>query len=142
MESATLPETIKLFIKEYPEYTHMSCYAQCLMDILPIYAMYRHSTNFRGSEKHPVHIELECPWAEGDVFITGNQDVIANWDPSGIKMNKIDDNKYAIDLNVQLPVEFKFTQGSWDHQITPGNAYPGNLRIFSPEKNEEHYIAQ
>ena len=142
MESAELPEKIKIFFKEYPEHTHMSCYAQCLMDILPIYAMYRHSTNFRGSEKCPVHIELECPWAEGDVFITGNQDVIANWDPNGIKMNKIGDNKYAIDLNVQLPVEFKFTQGSWDYQIIPGNAYPGNLRIFSPEKNEKHYIAQ
>ena len=142
MESAKLPETIKLFVKEYPEHTHMSCYAQCLMDILPIYTMYRHSTNFRGSEKYPVHIELECPWAGGDVFITGNQDVIANWEPSGIKMNKTEENKYAIDLNVQLPVEFKFTQGSWDNQIPTGNAYPGNLRIFSPEKNEKHYIAQ
>ena len=142
MESAKLPETIKLFVKEYPEHTHMSCYGQCLMDILPIYAMYRHSTHFRGSEKYPVHIELECPWAEGDVFITGNQDVIANWEPSGIKMNKTGENNYAIDLNVQLPVEFKFTQGSWDNQIPTGNAYPGNLRIFSPEKNEKHYIAQ
>lgn len=141
MESAELPETIKLFVKEYPEHTHMSSYHQCLMDILPIYAMYRHNTYFTNSDKHPVHIELECPWAEGDVFITGNQETAATWNPQGVKMNKVGD-KYTIDLNVQLPFEFKFTQGSWDNQIIPKNAYPGNLRIFSPEKGTKHYIAQ
>ena len=120
----------------------MSGYTQCLLDILPLYAMYRHSTHFRNSEKYPVHIELECPWAEGDVFITGNQDGITNWDAGGIKMDKIDENKYAVDLNVRLPVEFKFTQGSWDCQIIPSNAYPGNLRIFTPEKNLKSYIAK
>ena len=120
----------------------MSGYTQCLMDILPVYAMYRHSTRFRGPEKYPVHIELECPWADGDVFITGNQDVITGWDPNGIRMNRTGDGPYAIDLNVQLPVEFKFTQGSWDTQIDPDNVYSGNLRIFSPDKGIKHYVAR
>lgn len=142
IESATLPETVKIFFKEYPEHTHMSGYAQCLMDILPIYGMYRRNTQFTDSVKHPVHIELECPWAEGDVFITGNQDDIANWNPQGLKMNKIDDKTFAIDLNLQLPAEFKFTQGSWETIITPGNAYPLNLRIYGPDKSTKHYVAQ
>jgi len=76
------------------------------------------------------------------VFITGNQDAVANWNPQGIKMNKIDDKTFAIDLNLQLPAEFKFTQGSWETLITPGNAYPLNLIINSPEKANKHYIAQ
>ena len=142
MESATLPESIKIFFKEYPEHTHMSGYAQCLMDILPIYGMYRQNTQFTDSVKHPVHIELECPWAEGDVFITGNQPAIADWNPRGIKMTRIDDKTYAIDLNLQLPAEFKFTQGAWENQIIPGNAYPMNLRIFSPDTATKHYVAQ
>lgn len=142
MESATFPEKIKLFFKEYPEHTHMSGYAQCLMDILPLYAMYRHTTYITDQTKHSVHIELECPAADGDVFITGNQEVAANWNPQGVKMNKVDDKTYAIDLNVQLPFEFKFTQGAWENQINTANAYAGNLRIFSPDKNFKHYIAQ
>ncbi len=142
MESAELPENVKMFFKEYPEHTHMSSYPQCLMDILPIYAMYRHNTYFTDTIKHPVHIELECPWAEGDVFITGNQDALANWNPQGVKMTKVNDNTYAIDLNVQLPVEFKFTQGSWENQIVPENAYPMNLRINTPDKAVKHYIAR
>lgn len=142
LESAQLPQTIKLFIKEYPEHTHRSCYPQSMMDILPVYAMYRHNTQFNSEAKYPVHIELECPWAEGEVFITGNQDAATGWNPEGVKMNKVGDKTYAIDLNVQLPFEFKFTQGSWDNQIIPTNAYPGNLRIFSPEKGTKRYIAE
>ncbi|MCM1033618.1 MAG: alpha/beta hydrolase-fold protein [Odoribacter sp.] len=142
MQSRTLPENINIFFKEYPEHTHMSGYAQCLMDILPIYGTYRRNTQFTDSVKYPVHIELECPWAEGDVFITGNQDAIVNWNPQGVKMNKIDDKTFAIDLNLQLPAEFKFTQGSWETLITPGNAYPLNLRIYEPGRTTKHYVAQ
>ena len=57
-------------------------------------------------------------------------------------MNKIDNKTYAIDLNLQLPAEFKFTQGAWENQITPENAYVGNLRIFTAENANKHYIAQ
>lgn len=141
MESADLPDNIKIIFKEYPHQTHNTCFSECLMDALPLYTLYRQNTLYAGNEKHSVHIELECPWAEGDVFITGNQDCIANWDPKGIKMNKIDNKTYSIDLNLQLPAEFKFTQGSWENQITPENAYVGNLRIFTAENANKHYIA-
>lgn len=141
VESTSYPEHIKMMIKEYPHHSHMSYYAECLMDVLPLYKMYRQTTHFSDSALHPVHIELECPWAEDSVFITGNQDALANWNPQGVKMNKIDDKTFSIDLNLMLPAEFKFTQGSWENQINPENAYFGNLRIFSPEKTNKHYTA-
>lgn len=112
------------------------------MDGLPLYGMYRHNTAFANDEVHPVHIELECPWADGDVFITGNQAPLADWNPQGIKMDKVNDTTYSIDLELKLPAEFKFTQGSWEKQITPGNAYVGNLRIHHPDKASKHYVAQ
>lgn len=142
IESANLPESVKIIFKEYPHQTHNTCYGECLMEALPLYALYRQNPQFTDSEKHPVHIELECPWAEGDVFITGNQEAIADWNPQGMKMNKVDDKTFAIDLKLQLPAQFKFTQGDWDKQINPGNAYIGNLRIFTPEKANKHYIAE
>lgn len=138
-ESSDLPETAKMIFKEYPHQTHGGCYAECLMDALPLYALYRQNTQFRDPEHHPVHIELECTWADGDVFITGNQDAVANWNPQGVKMNRPDDNRYSIDLDVRLPLEFKFTMGSWESQIYPGNAYAGNLRIFTADKANKHY---
>ncbi len=76
-----LPESVKILFKEYPHQTHNTCYGECLMEALPLYTLYRQNAQFADSEKHPVHIELECPWGEGDVFITGNQEAIANWNP-------------------------------------------------------------
>ena len=142
IENTEYPDYIKMFVMEYPDYSHMRSYVECLMDGLPLYGMYRHNTAFANDEVHPVHIELECPWADGDVFITGNQAPLADWNPQGIKMDKVNDTTYSIDLELKLPAEFKFTQGSWEKQITPGNAYVGNLRIHHPDKASKHYVAQ
>lgn len=141
IENTEYPDYIKMLVKEYPDYSHMRSYVECLMDGLPIYGMYRHSTAFADDVAHPVHIELECPWADGDVFITGNQAPLADWNPQGIKMDKVNDTTYSIDLELKLPAEFKFTQGSWEKQITPGNAYAGNLRIYHPDKANKHYVS-
>ena len=32
------------------------------------------------------------------------------------------------------PAEYKFTQGTWEHQPYPKNTVPGNLRIVDPNK--------
>lgn len=53
----------------------------------------------------------------------------------------MNDSTYSIDLNLQLPAEFKFTQGSWENQIEVENAIPGNLRITNPLKADKHYRA-
>ncbi|MFG6427542.1 MAG: hypothetical protein K1W14_14250 [Muribaculaceae bacterium] len=141
MESAHIPESVRIFFKEYPHLTHMTCFVECLMDALPLYSMYRLNTTFNNDKLYPVHITLDAPYAEGDVYITGNQESIINWNPMGLKMNKNEDNTYSIDLNLRLPAEFKFTQGSWESQIIPANACIGNLRIYSPEKTTKHYVA-
>lgn len=141
-ESASYPEYVKMFVKEYPDYSHMRCYVECLMDALPLYGLYRQNTSFTDDETlYPVHIELECPWAEGDVFITGNQPALADWNPEGVKLNQVNDSTYSIDMNLRLPAEFKFTLGSWDTSIIPDNAYNNNLRIYSPEKADKRYTA-
>lgn len=141
-ESASYPEYVKMLVKEYPDYSHMRCYVECLMDALPLYGLYRQNTSFTDDETlYPVHIELECPWAEGDVFITGNQPALADWNPEGVKLNQVNDSTYSIDLNLRLPAEFKFTLGSWDTPIIPDNAYNNNLRIYSPEKANKRYTA-
>lgn len=135
------PENVRILVNEYPDFSHMRCYVEALTDALPHYAMYRHTTAFTDSVTHPVHIELTGSWLNGDVFITGNQPQLGNWDPQGIKMNKIDDTTYTIDLDLMLPAEFKFTQGSWDSQIGLSNSYNGNQRIYKPSDANKHYSA-
>ncbi len=53
-------------------------------------------------ETYPVHIELKGKSLSGDVYVTGNQDALANWNPMGVMMKQIIDFTYTIDLNLRL----------------------------------------
>lgn len=81
-----------------------------------------------------VPILLKGKSLSGDVYITGNQDALSNWNPMGVKMNQVNDSTYTIDLNLRLPAEYKFTQGTWEQQPFPKYTVPGNLRIADPNK--------
>lgn len=65
LENATRPDNVKLLIKEYPEFSHMRSYLPALTDILPIWAMYRHTEQVTDPTLHPVHIELTLPGRRG-----------------------------------------------------------------------------
>ncbi len=141
IESAAYPDNVKILIKEYPDYSHMRSYVECLMDALPVYAMYRHTEHISDPTLHPVHIELKMDTPEGDIYITGNQEALANWNPQGVKMRRIDDTTYAIDLELKLPAEYKFTRGSWDNQPYISNSFNGNQRIHHPARATKCYQA-
>ena len=135
-ESTALPDNIVMKFNESPQYDHNQSYQPVIIDALNDYCIYRltHGHEPVSKEAYPVHIELKGKSLSGDVYITGNQDALANWNPMGVKMNQINDSTYTIDLNLRLPAEYKFTQGTWEHQPFPKNTVPGNLRIADPNK--------
>lgn len=135
-ESTALPSNIVMKFNESPQYSHNPSYQPVISDALKDYCIYRLTHNHEPvtEEAYPVHIELKGKSLNGDVYITGNQDALANWNPMGVKMNQVNDSTYTIDLNLRLPAEYKFTQGTWEHQPFPKNTVPGNLRIADPNK--------
>lgn len=141
-DTTTFPPYIKIRTNETPHYSHNESYFPALLDCLTEYALYRHNWTSSDTTMHPVHIELEAPAITGEVYLTGNRDELANWNPQGIKMEKTGDSTYSIDLNLRLPAEFKFTQGTWETQITPTNAVVGNLRISQPSRTAKHFTAR
>lgn len=112
-----------------------------LIDALKSYAVYRLADDCQPTDNISckAHVELSGASLNGDVYITGNQEALANWNPKGIKMTQINDSTYSIDIYLKLPAEFKFTQGDWDNQIWVKNAVPGNLRITSAAKATKYY---
>ena len=54
-------------------------------------------------------------------------------------MKQLNDSTYSIDLQLQLPVDFKFTQGNWENQIWIENGNAGNQRISQPNKTTKYY---
>lgn len=140
-ESTDLPDNIVMKFNESPQYSHNQSYQQVIIHALKDYCIYRLTHNHEPitEETYPVHIELKGKSLSGDVYITGNQEALANWNPMGVKMNQVNDSIYTIDLNLRLPAEYKFTQGTWEHQPFPKNTVPGNLRIDDPKKTVKYY---
>ena len=141
VDNSSFPETITVKTADFPENGHNDVVLPAHILTLKEYARYRYNPSFIDNESYPVHIELSGENIEGDVFITGNQPGLADWNPKGIKMKKVNDTTFVADLSLHLPAEFKFTQGDWDSAIGVSNGDSGNIRISSPQKANKHYKA-
>ncbi len=140
-EATALPANIVMKFNESPQYDHNQSYQPVIIDALKDYCVYRLTHNHEPVtiEAFPVHIELKGKSLSGEVYITGNQDALDNWNPKGVKMKQVNDSTYTIDLKLRLPAEYKFTQGTWDQQPFPKNTVPGNLRITNPNRTVIYY---
>ncbi|MCA0131702.1 alpha/beta hydrolase-fold protein [Winogradskyella alexanderae] len=72
-------------------------------------------------------IKVIVPNKTDEVFITGNQESLANWEPGTVKMNKVSDYEREITLDLTYPAEFKFTKGNWNSE--------GILKQFNDNPN-------
>lgn len=70
------------------------------------------------TEKFTVTINLKVPAGSGDVYITGNQMQMGNWDPKKVKLNYVSEDSRSITFTSYADLRFKFTKGSWE---TEGN---------------------
>ncbi len=83
-------------------------------------------------------INVTVPKNTNEVYITGNQDVLGNWNPSKVKMQKISDCVFSISLSLKFPTEFKFTRGNWQ---TEGIHSKGNENfVINSEKSTNYFI--
>ncbi len=107
----------RIITAEFPEYTHNRVRFPAIQDALKHYfAFMGERDNWLGKKEYPVHIELHgADLAGSDVYITGNQEALGQWQPSAVKMTAVSDTLRAIDLRLRLPACFKFTKGDWDH---------------------------
>lgn len=77
-------------------------------------------------------IKVSVPNHTDEVYITGNQDPLGNWNPGKIKLNKTSAYEREISLDLTFPAEFKFTRGGWDTEGYTSNFWEAtNLRISS-----------
>jgi predicted alpha/beta superfamily hydrolase len=122
-------------VQTFPDYDHNPSFVPSLTEALREYLQFSTSLlqQYTSQETYPIHFELKGKDLKGDVYITGNQEALANWNPKGVKMKQQSDGTYVIDLQLHLPAYFKFTQGDWDHQLYMENAMPGNLVIYKPQ---------
>ena len=130
-DKSHFPANTIVSVQRFPEYEHNPTYLPSLTEALKEYLQFNTSVlqQHMSQDTYPIHIELQCENMKGDVYITGNQEALANWNPKGVKMEQVNDSTCAIDLQLRLPAYFKFTRGDWEHGANILNAEPGNLII-------------
>ena len=71
-------------------------------------------TNVFAQEKRTIKVIVPDP--SDEVYITGNQEALGNWDPGAVKMNRISDFEREVVVEISYPAEFKFTKGQWENE--------------------------
>ena len=139
-----LPVNLTYRQKSYPEYDHMSCFPYALRDGLVGYFQYRDSIdNCLSKNTYKVHIEVKVPDAADNVYITGNQKVLGDWNPGKINMDHVSDTIRSIDVDLHYPALLKFTRGSWQTEGFVGNStIGGNQRIESPDRHNYQFVIE
>ncbi|MDD7461618.1 MAG: alpha/beta hydrolase-fold protein [Prevotellaceae bacterium] len=144
LDEKTSPKNVKLLIKTYPKFNHISTYLPSMQDALYQYMQFLASNiNYTSPSIYPIKIELTGCSKEDEVYITGNQAALGNWEPDKIKLKMINDSTKSINLKLHLPAHFKFTRGTWETEGYIKDAYPGyNLSITKPQSIQTYRIGQ
>lgn len=123
-------------IDEYPEENHMSTFTISAKKALEHYFnnIYERQENVLSENEFEVTIKVKVTNKNDEIFITGNQKNLANWNPNKIKLDKISDFEREITLSLKSIAEFKFTRGSWNTQAELKTAF-GNVNI-KPESQK------
>ena len=118
-------------VQTFPEYGHYTSFMPSLTAALNDYIVFgaKNLVSYVGEDTYPVHIELRGKNLPDDIYITGNQDALGNWEAKGVKMPLANDSTASIDLRLHLPAQFKFTRGSWEREAIIENADVGNQVI-------------
>jgi uncharacterized protein YjaZ len=69
-----------------------------------------------SEETYEVTFKVIVPDSIDDVYITGNQPELANWNPNELVMKKTSDFEREIILKIHTPAQFKFTRGGWEKE--------------------------
>ncbi len=126
-----------LLVKEFPEENHWNTFAPSLLfGLKKLSAFIESNLTKPQGEFMPVTFRVTVPDKNDDAYVVGNQDALGNWDPAKVKLKKVSDFEREVTLNVQFPLEFKITRGSWDSQAATNQNDGDNIVIAKPGKSK------
>lgn len=87
-----------------------------------------------SDEIYNVSFIIKVPNKTDEVYITGNQDELGNWNPQKIKLTKKGDYERIIALKLHTPAKFKFTKGNWENQAEVSGIKKGDAIVLQSLK--------
>lgn len=138
LENSNSLEKINFVIKSFPDETHWSTFAPSLTLGLTEYFKYlENKTITFSNETYEITINVKVPSKNDEVYVTGNQASLGDWNPALVKMKRKSDFEREIQVKVQAPSELKFTRGTWETEgLVKYTGGFNNIQI-NPKKQKE-----
>jgi hypothetical protein len=93
-----------------------------------------------SEETYEVTFKVIVPDKNDEVYITGNQPELANWNPKELILKSTSAFEREISLKIHTPAQFKFTRGSWDTEaMIEGIEGIPNLKLEINKDSEAEY---
>lgn len=129
-------DKLKLVIKDLPDENHWSTFPPSLNLGLKYYfdTIWEEEQKELSAEEYEITINVKVPNKNDEIFITGNQINLGNWNSKQIKMNKKSDFERELKVKIHSPAQFKFTKGSWETEAEVKNGSMQNLTIIPKDK--------
>ena len=124
-------------IEEYPTTDHWDVYLPSFISGFEKYLSYSNENpELLSEEFYDITIKVKVPNKDNEVYITGNQESLGNWNPEKIKLKKTSEFERKINLKIQKPAQIQFTRGNWETKAYIKSTYEWqNIRIDPSKKN-------
>ena len=137
VRESLVSDTFKAVIEEFPTEGHRSGFIPGITSAMRTYldTIKPLQEMELSSETYEVTIRLKVQQEDDEVYITGNQEPLGNWEPGKVRMKKVAPLEREITLKVQDPVMVNFTRGTWESQlwIKEKEGFSNHNRIIRPE---------
>lgn len=138
LENSINLEKINVVIKSFPDKTHWSTFTPSLTFGLTEYFKYINNKKVEFSkETYEITLRIKVPNNKDEVYVTGNQVSLGNWNPASIKMKRISEYEREVKVTVHTPSELKFTRGTWETEGEVKNNGGFNNVIINPKKQRK-----
>jgi len=98
----------------------------------------------QDSTRVTIKVYTRLPDDSSAVFITGNNPVTGNWNPSFFKMKKVNDTTWSSEFyfDRQTNFEYKFTLGSWEREaLNDDKTIPSNYKLkITTDTTLEYFV--
>jgi uncharacterized protein len=128
-------------IQAFPQENHWSTFAPGVTNGLKAFFNFKYAQKHKLSEAlYEITITVKVPNKNDEVFITGNQAELGNWQPEKIKLQKKSALVRQIKLKVHTPALFKFTRGSWETEGMVKDMPEGeNIRVEADATTAQNF---
>ncbi|WP_445385763.1 alpha/beta hydrolase-fold protein [Robiginitalea sp. IMCC44478] len=133
---------VQVLVEQFPYEDHMSNFATSVNSAMRTYfttILPKQHAEF-SDDAYSITIRAKVPNENDELFITGNQENLGNWNPGLLKMKKVSAFERELTLRLKDIVEFKFTRGGWDKDawVKSENGFNNFNSVIRPKEGQTY----